>query len=147
MLTKLSLLQDWRSQPAAALEPFLALCTTPRQSMSKALELPCDRFSLAARVVTCRLHGLVGQVPTAFILLRRAIVLIYINLEEIYLLASFEIGESNRKTLIIFGNSDLVHNLEFRIQVTGQAVGWCGLRRHIWRVSKPARTLSPSDQY
>ena len=72
------------------------------------------------------MHGLVGQAATAFILLRRAIVLIYINLEEIYSLASFETGESNRKTLIIFGNSDLVHNLEFRIQVTGQAVADAG---------------------
>jgi hypothetical protein len=68
----------------------------------------------------------VGQAPTAFVLLRRAIVFeLYINLKEIYLLASFETGESNHQTLITFGNTYLVHTLEFRIEITGQAVGWC----------------------
>jgi hypothetical protein len=41
------------------------------------------------------------------------------------LLASFETGESNHQTLITFGNTYLVHTLEFRIEITGQAVGWC----------------------
>jgi hypothetical protein len=68
----------------------------------------------------------VGQAPTAFVLLRRAIVFeLYINLKEICLLASFETGESNHQTLITFGNTYLVHTLEFRIEITDQAVGWC----------------------